>query len=51
VANFVTLGDKIGHISSSVTMLLYANALLPCEIKALEKKLAEGSIGTQNAIN
>ena len=51
MANFDTFGDKFGHTSSSVTMLLYADGLLPCEIKALERKLAEGIVGTQNANN
>jgi hypothetical protein len=51
VANFVTFGDKLGHTSSCVAVSLYANGLLPCEIKALERKLAEGFVGTQNANN
>ena len=51
VANFVTFMDKLGHTSSVASMLLSADNPLPCKIKALEKKLAEGIVGTQNAIN
>jgi hypothetical protein len=51
VANFVTLGDKLGHTFSFAVVLLYADDLLPCKIKALERKLAEGIVGTQNATN
>jgi hypothetical protein len=51
VANFVTLGDKLGHTFSFAAVPLYADDPLPCEIKALERKLTEGIIGTQNADN
>ena len=49
VANFVTLMDKLGHTSSFASMLLYVNDPLPCKIKALERNLAGGVVGTQNA--
>lgn len=39
MAHFVTFMDKLGHTSSCASMLLYDDGRLPCEIKALEKKL------------